>query len=171
MLLPSELQQQPLLHALQVPGALMLLPIVCCLPLANYLYGYAAIQSFLSLWAGGGDANGTEYANAVSQASFRAVAVAANDVAAVFQRDAPELSSLFLVWALQETQRCMCKTQPACLLPPVVTCCCSFTWRHRCIQYRQLSFSSSWHWVSPVGNNLDNPTSCSRLFLHFVPFR
>lgn len=55
--------------------------------------------------AGGGDADGTEYASAVSQASFRAVAVAANDVAAVFQRDAPELSSLFLVWALQETQR------------------------------------------------------------------
>ena len=55
--------------------------------------------------AGGGDADSTEYASAVSQASFRAVAVAANDVAAVFQRDAPELSSLFLVWALQETQR------------------------------------------------------------------
>ena len=54
---------------------------------------------------GGGDADGTAYASAISQASFRAVAVAANDVAAVFQRDAPELSSLFLVWALQETQR------------------------------------------------------------------
>ncbi len=54
---------------------------------------------------GGGDADGTEYANVLAQASFRAVAVAANDVAAVFQKDAPELSSLFLVWALQETQR------------------------------------------------------------------
>ena len=67
-----------------------------------------------AIWTGGGDADGTEYANAVSQASFRAVAVAANDVAAVFQRDAPELSSLFVVWALQETQRCMCQAQPAC---------------------------------------------------------
>lgn len=57
------------------------------------------------VWTGGGDADGTDYANAVCQASFRGVAVAANDVAAVFQQDAPELSSLFLVWALQETQR------------------------------------------------------------------
>lgn len=55
--------------------------------------------------AGGGDADGVEYANALAQASFRAVAVAATDVATVFQKDAPELSSLFLVWALQETQR------------------------------------------------------------------
>ncbi|KAL0020026.1 hypothetical protein WJX77_004844 [Trebouxia sp. C0004] len=55
--------------------------------------------------AGGGDADGVEYANALAQASFRAVAVAAKDVASVFQKDAPELSSLFLVWALQETQR------------------------------------------------------------------
>ena len=56
-------------------------------------------------FAGGGDADGVEYANALAQASFRAVAVAATDVATVFQKDAPELSSLFLVWALQETQR------------------------------------------------------------------
>ena len=55
--------------------------------------------------AGGGDADGVEYANALAQASFRAVAVAATDVATVFTKDAPELSSLFLVWALQETQR------------------------------------------------------------------
>lgn len=59
----------------------------------------------LATCAGGGDADGVEYANALAQASFRAVAVAATDVATVFQKDAPELSSLFLVWALQETQR------------------------------------------------------------------
>lgn len=81
--------------------------------------------------AGGGHADGTEYANAVSQASFRGVAVAANDVAAVFQRDAPELGSLFLVWALQETQRCAQLLQQHALSPlalpaglgPTVHCC------------------------------------------------
>lgn len=55
--------------------------------------------------AGGEDADGTAFANALGQASFRAVAVAANDAASVFQKEAGELTSLFLVWALQETQR------------------------------------------------------------------
>lgn len=54
---------------------------------------------------GGEDADGTAFANALGQASFRAVAVAANDAASIFQKEAGELTSLFLVWALQETQR------------------------------------------------------------------
>ena len=57
------------------------------------------------MYAGGEDADGCAFANAVSQASFRAVAVAANDAASVFQKEAGELTSFFLVWALQETQR------------------------------------------------------------------
>ncbi|KAL0048399.1 hypothetical protein WJX82_002404 [Trebouxia sp. C0006] len=81
--------------------------------------------------AGGGDADGVEYANALAQASFRAVAVAATDVAIVFQKDAPELSSLFLVWALQETQRCARLLLQNALSPfavpagldPTVHCC------------------------------------------------
>lgn len=78
--------------------------------LLSYRSWVTSLPILCIIWTGGGgDADGTEYANAMSQASFRAIAVAANDVAAVFQRDAPELSSLFLVWALQETQRCVCK--------------------------------------------------------------
>ncbi|KAL3141745.1 hypothetical protein ABBQ32_004426 [Trebouxia sp. C0010 RCD-2024] len=81
--------------------------------------------------AGGGHGDGTEYASAISQVSFRGVALAANDVAAVFQRDAPELSSLFLVWALQETERCAQLLRQHALIPlavpaglgPTVHCC------------------------------------------------
>ncbi|KAK9823889.1 hypothetical protein WJX72_006201 [[Myrmecia] bisecta] len=55
---------------------------------------------------GGGDADGTEYAGALAQKVFRAIGVAADDVAAVFGEDAYELGALFMVWALQETERC-----------------------------------------------------------------
>ncbi|KAK9905543.1 hypothetical protein WJX75_001810 [Coccomyxa subellipsoidea] len=56
--------------------------------------------------AGGSDVDGTEYAGALSQRVFQTVASAADDMAAVFADDTPELMSLFVVWALQETQRC-----------------------------------------------------------------
>ncbi len=45
--------------------------------------------------------DGTEYAGALSQRVFQTVASAADDMAAVFADDTPELSSLFVVWALQ----------------------------------------------------------------------
>ncbi|CAL8472152.1 g11694 [Coccomyxa elongata] len=54
---------------------------------------------------GGSDIDGTEYAGSLSQRVFQTVASAADDMAAVFADDTPELSSLFVVWALQETQR------------------------------------------------------------------
>ncbi|BDA47404.1 Exocyst complex component EXO84A [Coccomyxa sp. Obi] len=54
---------------------------------------------------GGSDVDGTEYAGALSQRVFQTVASAADDMAAVFADDTPELSSLFVVWALQETQQ------------------------------------------------------------------
>ena len=50
---------------------------------------------------GGSDADGTEYAGALSQRVFQTIASAADDMAAVFGDDAPELSSLLVVWALQ----------------------------------------------------------------------
>lgn len=50
---------------------------------------------------GGSDVDGTEYAGALSQRVFQTVASAADDMAAVFADDTPELSSLFVVWALQ----------------------------------------------------------------------
>lgn len=51
--------------------------------------------------AGGGDADGAEYAGALAQAVFRAMAAAADDTAALSSASAPELSSLLVVWALQ----------------------------------------------------------------------
>jgi hypothetical protein len=50
---------------------------------------------------GGSDVDGTEYAGALSQRVFQTVASAADDMAAVFADDTPELMSLFVVWALQ----------------------------------------------------------------------
>lgn len=58
---------------------------------------------------GGSDADGTEYAGALSQRVFRTIASAADDMAAVFGDDAPELSSLLVVWALQACL-CLCST-------------------------------------------------------------
>ncbi|KAK9836141.1 hypothetical protein WJX81_004415 [Elliptochloris bilobata] len=55
--------------------------------------------------AGGGDADGVEYAGALAQSVFRALAAAADDTAALSSASAPELSSLLVVWALQETER------------------------------------------------------------------
>ncbi len=49
--------------------------------------------------AGGGDADGVEYAGALAQAVFRALA--ADDMAALASAAAPELSALLVVWALQ----------------------------------------------------------------------
>jgi hypothetical protein len=51
--------------------------------------------------AGGGDADGVEYAGALAQAVFRALAAAADDMAALASAAAPELSALLVVWALQ----------------------------------------------------------------------
>ena len=53
------------------------------------------------LSAGGADAEGTEYAGALAQATFCAIADALDDMAAVFDKDAPELSSILVCWALQ----------------------------------------------------------------------
>lgn len=64
-----------------------------------------SLDSSSSACTGGEDADGTAFANALGQASFRAVAVAANDATSVFPKEAGELTSLFLVWALQETIR------------------------------------------------------------------
>lgn len=102
------------------------------MPCVNHFHAQQQLVVLRSMWdhiftmwyvTGGGHGDGTEYASAISQVSFRGVALAANDVAAVFQRDAPELSSLFLVWALQETERYACRASglPAhtsLLLPP-----------------------------------------------------
>ena len=56
----------------------------------------------LLLWrSGGSDADGTEYVGALSQRVFQTIAAAANDMAAVFGDDTPELCSLLVVWALQ----------------------------------------------------------------------
>lgn len=51
--------------------------------------------------AGGSDADGTESAGALAQGAFRTLARAADDMAAVFADETPELSSLLVTWALQ----------------------------------------------------------------------
>ena len=63
--------------------------------------------------AGGGDADGAEYAGALAQAVFRAMAAAADDTAALSSASAPELSSLLVVWALQARAPWL-----MCLAPP-----------------------------------------------------
>ena len=55
--------------------------------------------------AGGSDADGTESAGALAQGTFRTLARAADDMAAVFADDTPELSSLLLTWALQVSRQ------------------------------------------------------------------
>jgi hypothetical protein len=50
---------------------------------------------------GGSDVDGTEYAGALSQRVFQTVAAAADDMAAVFGDDTPELSSLFVTWTMK----------------------------------------------------------------------
>ena len=57
---------------------------------------------------GGGEADGTEFAGAMAQRVFRTIGTAADDVKAVFGEEATDLAALFLVWALQETERCSC---------------------------------------------------------------
>lgn len=55
--------------------------------------------------AGGGEADGTEFAGVMAQRVFSTIGTAAEDVAAVFGNEAPDLSAAFMVWALQETER------------------------------------------------------------------
>lgn len=55
--------------------------------------------------AGGGEADGTDFAGVMAQRVFSTIGTAADDVAAVFGVDASDLSAAFLVWALQETER------------------------------------------------------------------
>lgn len=43
----------------------------------------------------------------MAQRVFGTVGAAADDVAAVFGEEASDLSAAFLVWALQETERCV----------------------------------------------------------------
>lgn len=43
----------------------------------------------------------------MAQRVFGTVGAAADDVAAVFGKEASDLSAAFLVWALQETERCV----------------------------------------------------------------
>ncbi len=59
----------------------------------------------VSAISGGGEADGTEFAGAMAQKVFGAIAAAAEDTNAVFGEQAPDLSAAFLVWALQETDR------------------------------------------------------------------
>ena len=54
---------------------------------------------------GGGEADGTEFAGVMAQRVFSTIGTAAEDVAAVFGNEAPDLSAAFMVWALQETER------------------------------------------------------------------
>lgn len=46
-----------------------------------------------------------DYAGALAQQAFATIAAAAEDVAAVFQKDAPELGAVLLVWSLHEAER------------------------------------------------------------------
>ena len=55
--------------------------------------------------AGGGAAEGLDYAGALAQQAFATIAAAAEDVAGVFQKDAPELGAVLLVWSLHEAER------------------------------------------------------------------
>ena len=55
--------------------------------------------------AGGGEADGTDFAGVMAQRVFSTIGIAADDVAAVFGDEAPDLSAAFMVWALQETER------------------------------------------------------------------
>ena len=69
-----------------------------------------SLLGFLWQWlgdrcAGGSDADGTESAGALAQGTFQTLARAADDMAAVFSDDPPELSSLLLTWALQVSRR------------------------------------------------------------------
>ena len=70
---------------------------------------------------GGSDADGTEYAGALSQRVFQTVASAADDMAAVFGDDAPELSSLLVVWALQVPVPLSCNVCST----PLACCTCA----------------------------------------------
>ena len=54
---------------------------------------------------GGGAAEGLDYAGALAQQAFATIAAAAEDVASVFQKDAPELGAVLLVWSLHEAER------------------------------------------------------------------
>lgn len=81
--------------------------------------------------------DGTEYAGALSQRVFQTVASAADDMAAVFADDTPELSSLFVVWALQvRTQHFRAfrsqRTAAPCISQGLVVAC----W---CALFRQLT--------------------------------
>lgn len=50
--------------------------------------------------------DGTEFAAVMAHKLCSAVAAAADDVAAVFGDDTTDLTALFMVWALGETDRC-----------------------------------------------------------------
>lgn len=54
---------------------------------------------------GGSDVDGTEYAGALSQRVFQTLAAAADDMQHVFGDDTPELSSLFVLWAVKVISR------------------------------------------------------------------
>ncbi|KAK9835250.1 hypothetical protein WJX84_010079 [Apatococcus fuscideae] len=81
--------------------------------------------------SGGGAAEGLDYAGALAQQAFATIAAAAEDVAAVFQKDAPELGAVLLVWSLHEAERFCTLIKRNALSPfaapaglaPTVGCC------------------------------------------------
>ncbi|KAK9798909.1 hypothetical protein WJX73_007535 [Symbiochloris irregularis] len=88
-------------------------------------------QQRRELELGGGKAEVIEYAGALGRATFRAIAGAADDVAGVLDGCEPAARSIFMVWAMRETESCgnqlaaqISKAQvPAAGLVPLAQAC------------------------------------------------